>query len=216
LVPAAAAFRRYRGGEDARSVHNTVRRSVVVATFPEYDAQLTRAGTAHVRRVRPEDRDGLTALHARLSEETVHLRYFTAAPNLERELDRLLRPVDDQHEALVALIDGEIVGVAGYERTTLDAAEVAFLIDDDHHGLGVATILLGILATAAKQRGIAHFVADTFIYNLPMLSVFRDCGLCYWASADGEVMQIRVPLDDSIDDPVNVHVPLVVGKVEAT
>jgi RimJ/RimL family protein N-acetyltransferase len=168
----------------------------MTATMPDYDARLVRAGEVHLRRARPSDRDGLRALHERLSAESFHLRYFTAAPDLHREFDRLLRPVDDKHETLIALIGGALVGVASYECIDEHTAEIAFLVDDEHHGLGLSTLMLSVLASAARRRGIRQVVADTFTYNLPMMSVFRDCGLPYTATSDDDVMHIRVPLDD--------------------
>jgi GNAT superfamily N-acetyltransferase len=188
----------------------------MTATLPEYDASLTRAGVVHVRRACPSDRTALQALHGRLSAETVHSRYFTAAPNVEAEFDRLLRMADDKHETLVALIADQLVGVACYECVDQCTAEVAFLIDDDHHGLGIATSLLAVLAAAARRHGITTLVADAFVYNLPMLSVFHDSGLRYWTSADADVMHIHVPLDASTDGPDDVHLPLTVGQIHVT
>jgi GNAT superfamily N-acetyltransferase len=166
----------------------------MTALVPQYDARLSRAGLVHLRRAEPGDRPGLRDLHSRLSPYTIYLRYFTGAPNLHRELDRLLRPVDDDHEALVALVDDTIVGVACYERTGPQAAEVAFLIDDAHRGVGLATLLLDILAAAARRNGIAEFHAQTLHGNESMLSVFRDCGLQCVTRSDADVVHVRIPL----------------------
>lgn len=166
--------------------------------MPEYDARMARAGAVHLRRGRPEDRTALRDLHAHLSTASVQRRYFTAAPNIERELDRLLRPVDDEHETLVALIDTQLVGVACYESIDGHRAEIAFLVDDEHHGLGLATLLLEILVAAARRSGISEFVADTLPGNLPMLSVFRDCGLNYTAHTGDGVVHLRIPLASEV------------------
>ena len=48
----------------------------------ESDVVLTDGGTAHVRPIRPGDADALVALHARLSQETIYLRFFTPHPVL--------------------------------------------------------------------------------------------------------------------------------------
>ena len=48
---------------------------------------LTDGSTARARPVSPDDIPGITALHGRLSKETVRLRYFGAHPHLsEREV----------------------------------------------------------------------------------------------------------------------------------
>jgi RimJ/RimL family protein N-acetyltransferase len=167
----------------------------VTAMLPQYDARLTRAGLVHVRRAEPADRAALRDMHERLSASAIYFRYFTGAPHLSRELNRLLRPVDDEHETLVALVDDTIVGVACYERIVPHAAEVAFLIDDSHRGVGLATLLLDILAASARRNGITEFRAVTLSGNVQMMNVFRDCGLQYFTQADGDEVQVRIPLN---------------------
>jgi GNAT superfamily N-acetyltransferase len=161
----------------------------------DYDATLARGGPVHVRRVRPTDRQALRELHAGLSSESVYQRFFTAGPNIERELDRLVRPSDACHETVVALMGDALVGVGGYEVIGGSVAEIFFLVGDDRHGLGLATLLLGVLASVAHEQGIEVFVADTLAHNAGMLSVFRDCGLPYVTHPDGATVSIRVPLD---------------------
>ena len=56
-----------------------------------WDVVLTDGSTARVRPVSPADIPEIKALHARLSRETVRLRYFGAHPRLpEDELTRLV------------------------------------------------------------------------------------------------------------------------------
>ena len=58
---------------------------------PAWDVILADGSTARVRPVAPVDIPGITALHGRLSKETVRLRYFGAHPHLsERELSDLV------------------------------------------------------------------------------------------------------------------------------
>ena len=59
--------------------------------------------------------------------------------------------------AFVALAMDEIIAVARYERYRgTDTAEVAFFVDDDHHGRGLASLLLEYLAAAGlKARAAA-------------------------------------------------------------
>ena len=178
--------------------------------MPEYDARLSRAGLVHLRRAQPDDRPALRDLHARLSPAAIYLRYFTAAPNLDRELDRLLRPVDDDHETLVALVDDVIVGVACYERVDPYVAEVAFLVDDSHRGVGLATLLLSVLTSSARRHGVHELHAETLHGNAAMLSVFRDCGLQCITSASSEVVHVRIPLSGP---PINEAWPATVVDV---
>ena len=57
---------------------------------PAWDVILADGSTARVRPVAPVDIPGITALHGRLSKETVRLRYFGAHPHLSE--GELVRP----------------------------------------------------------------------------------------------------------------------------
>jgi L-amino acid N-acyltransferase YncA len=104
------------------------------------------------------------------------------------EVHALTRPRGDDHCALVAEIDGQIVGVASFERVGDDlalntTAEIAFLVDDTHRGRGVGTVLLRQLEKVAVTVGVRSFVADTLAGNSSMLHVltnagFRSTGRC--------------------------------------
>ncbi len=68
-----------------------------------WDVVLTDGSTARVRPVSPADIPEIKALHARLSRETVRLRYFGAHPRLpEDELTRLVEAEGPDHLTLVA------------------------------------------------------------------------------------------------------------------
>ena len=57
-----------------------------------------------------------------------------------------------------------------------DAAEVGFVVDDAHQGLGLASVLLEHLAAVAAERDICCFEADVLPDNLRMARVFTDAG----------------------------------------
>jgi GNAT superfamily N-acetyltransferase len=175
----------------------------MVTAVPEYEAWLTRAGLVRIRQSRPDDRAAVRAMHRDLSLASIYLRYFSAGVNIERTLESLLRPPDDTHGTLVAIIDDHIVAVACYEcLDDASAAEIAFLVDDTHHGIGLATLLLAELTLLARSRGIRRFVAVTLPSNTAMMRVFRDCGLRCSVTHGADGIQIDVPLGD---DPRPAH-----------
>ncbi len=164
---------------------------------PAWDVILTDGSTARVRPVSPDDIPGITALHGRLSKETVRLRYFGAHPYLsERELGRLVEKEGPDHLALVAELSGQFVGVAQYDRVPgSDVAEVAFVVDDAHQGLGIGTLLLEYLASEGRRYGLRQFAADTLFENARMANVFQAAGFTQHSLlADGVV---RVVMDIS-------------------
>lgn len=150
----------------------------MTSVVTDVDALLSDAGIVRIRSARPDDAVALAALYARVSADTLYLRFFTIPRSpADEEVARLIRSADSKHYSLVAEITGEIVGVATYERLgDPTRAEVAFLIDDAHQGRGVGMLLLEHLALAATSQGISTFVAETLPANARMLHVFSDAG----------------------------------------
>ena len=58
----------------------------------------------------------------------------------------------------------------------MDAAEVAFLVEEDYHGLGIARRILQHLGRIAIERGLVRFEAEVLPYNSAMLKVFAASG----------------------------------------
>jgi RimJ/RimL family protein N-acetyltransferase len=56
-------------------------------------------------------------------------------------------------------------------------AEVAFLIDDAHQGLGIGSRIFKHLVGIARESGITHFEAEVLPSNTAMLRVFARSGL---------------------------------------
>lgn len=146
-----------------------------------------RDGRAAVlRAIRPDDRERLAAAFLALEPESVYLRYFSYKHELTpADLDRLCVPDFRERVVLVATIgnaDGEvIIGSGGYVvHPVADgarAAEVAFAVEEDFQGNGIATRLLAVLADIARADGIAQFDAEVLARNAAMLQVFARSGL---------------------------------------
>jgi len=158
----------------------------------ECDVVLVDGGTVHVRPITPEDADALVAFHSRLSDETVYFRFFSPMPALsQKQVERFTNVDHDRRVALVAELADRLVGIARYERLPgTDSAEVAFVVADAHQGRGIGTALLEHLASAARERGITRFVAETLTENAPMLDVFRSAGFDEHARFDGGVAHV--------------------------
>ncbi len=163
----------------------------------EADVVLADGGTVHIRPIRPEDGDALVAFHERLSAETQYLRFFSPKPVLTpRDVERFTHVDGDTRVALVALLDGAIVGVARYDRLPgTGDAEVAFVVDDHHQGRGLGTIFLEYLAAIARERGVTRFVADTLPHNTRMLDVFRTAGFTSEQRFSDGVVRVSFPIE---------------------
>jgi len=148
----------------------------------EADVPLKDGSTAHIRPVLQEDAASLRALLEGLSPHSLFLRYHRRVAHVEEEEIARFTNVDyaDSLALVVTLPDtasGErIAAVALYSRTESDRAEVAFVVAEEQHGLGIATQLLDALAAAARDHGIYVFEADVLNENQPMMDVFHDSG----------------------------------------
>ena len=160
-------------------------------------ALLTDGTTVEIRPAQPDDFDAVREMHEKLSPDSLYLRFFSMSPRAAtREAERLCRPPGPDHAALLALLDGQVIGVGSYEREGPGAlsAEVAFTVADDMHNRGVGMLLLEHLVSLARSRGLHAFTAETLSENALMLKVFADAGLeAHRALADG-VYDLTFPL----------------------
>ena len=57
--------------------------------------------------------------------------------------------------------------------TTVPSADVAFVVDENYQGLGIASFLFEMLIRVAREQGIRRFTADVIADNKAMLKVFE-------------------------------------------
>ncbi len=143
---------------------------------------LSDGAPVSLRPIRPGDSEALTAFHNRQSPESIYFRYFRFRPELSHKEIEYFTNVDyEKRMAFVATIGEELVAVARYESGRDEGPysarpEVAFFVDDAHHGRGLATLLLEYLAAVARQKGLEGFSATVLPDNYGMLRVFRKAG----------------------------------------
>ena len=134
--------------------------------------------TAFIRPLTPADKPALAEFHRRQSPESIYRRYFSPKPELnDKELDHFTAVDMVDRAALAVEAHDEFIGWASYERWPgRDEAEAAFMVDDAHHGEGIATLLLEHLAAIARSNGIERFTAEVLGDNRAMLAVFAKAG----------------------------------------
>ena len=128
------------------------------------------------RPVRPDDEARFYRLWPRLSRETIYRRFHAPLHGLPPEtVERLVTVDHDLREAVVALVGGEVVGVARYDRSPADptTAEFAILVEDAWQGLGVGRQLLVELVGLARAGGVAELIATVQPDNERVLGLIR-------------------------------------------
>jgi len=170
-------------------------------TEPVTYALLTDGTTVEIRPSRPDDFDAVRDMHAKMSPENLYMRFFgISRVAAEQEARRVCREPAADRAALLATLDGRVVGCISYQRTGDESAEVAMAVADDMHSRGIGTLLLEHLISLARGQSLRTFVAETLAENAPMLDVFAHAGLRpHRTLADG-VYELSFPLPGGEDD----------------
>ncbi|MGY1695881.1 GNAT family N-acetyltransferase [Geodermatophilus sp. SYSU D00814] len=131
--------------------------------------------TVDTRPVRPDDAPLFCRLWDRLSPETVYRRFHAPLHRPPFGAARLVQVDHDLREALVAVVGGEVVGVARYDRSPEDpaTADVAVVVEDAWQGVGIGRQLLGELTELAARRGVRALTADVQADNDRMVGLLR-------------------------------------------
>jgi RimJ/RimL family protein N-acetyltransferase len=92
---------------------------------------------------------------------------------------------------------GDFGGVARYDvffPVDDEAAEAAFVIEDQYQGKGLGTALMVRLAKYAQKEGVQEFVFTVHGSNQAMLKLLRKCGDVVERHHSGGVFDVRVRL----------------------
>lgn len=158
--------------------------------FPPAAAPVVLADgtTATIRQLTLGDRPEVEVLFASASPADLYTRFFAVGHGVvERHIEHLFA----SHTGTVTWVverDGHFLGIADVEPESDSVAEIAFLVANRTHGLGVGTLLLETAADDACGRGVSTFVAEVLAVNHPMIEVFREAGFdSELAVCDGDV-----------------------------
>ncbi|WP_395695302.1 GNAT family N-acetyltransferase [Nocardioides sp.] len=174
----------------------------------EADVLLRDGRTAHIRPIRPEDRDVFVDFYSRVSDQSKYYRFFSPMPTLsDRDLDRFTHVDHVDRVALVLTLQGEIIAVGRYDVIKPGDAEVAFLVEDQHQGRGIGQLLLEHLAQAGRERGVDRFIAEVLPDNTRMIQTFRDAGYRVVSEYEEGVLQLEFPID-----PTDTAIGVMMGR----
>jgi acetate---CoA ligase (ADP-forming) len=163
----------------------------------ESDILLRDGSTLHLRPIRPDDAHAVIEFHNRLSPRSVYFRYFSPLPEMSEERAISISTVDyDNNFGLIGELAGRLVAFACYYRDSKahDRAEVAFVIEDQLQGRGIASRMLERVAEIARDHGIAIFEAYVLGDNRKMMDVFINTGFEVERRLDGGVFYVTFPI----------------------
>jgi GNAT superfamily N-acetyltransferase len=167
-------------------------------------AETLRNGLAvTVRALCADDREKVAKAIRELDDDSIYLRLFSYRKLLtEAALDRVMHFDPDSEVVLIVTrgsgADELVIGsgryIVGSGEKGQRSAEVAFMVEEDYHGLGIASRLLKHLTAVARTQGIAAFDATVLAENKAMLSVFARSGMPMSKRLEGGEVQVTLRL----------------------
>jgi RimJ/RimL family protein N-acetyltransferase len=157
-----------------------------------------------IRAIRPDDKELLREAFKELDEESVYTRFFGPKKELTGKDLAWATEVDFvRNVALVVCIpEGDrerIIGGGRYLATAGPAlptnAEIAFMVEEDYHGLGIASMVLKHLVLIGRQRGVSRFEAEVLPQNKAMLRAFERSGLPVTTVPSGDSIHVSIRLE---------------------
>jgi GNAT superfamily N-acetyltransferase len=168
------------------------------------ESETLRNGVSiRIRAVRSDDKNGITQAFDQLEAESIYTRFFQAKAGLSSQELKAITEVDfEKVVALVATIQSgkreTIVGGGRYlvidRNSRPRRAEIAFLVEEDYQGLGIAGRILRHLTVIAREKGVEQFEAEVLSHNKAMLAVFACSGLPMKRTQGNGVIHLSVDI----------------------
>ncbi len=153
------------------------------------------------RAIKPSDEEQMRRLFYRFSDESIYYRYF--APIKTMPHARIQEYVNVDYRTALSIVG--LVGEQGQGRIIAEGryvkhddrpyGDVAFVVDEEYQGLGIATFLFRLLAQHAKQQGLEGFTADVLYSNRSMLKVFEKGGFPVQTRLEDGVYALTIKFD---------------------
>ncbi len=174
----------------------------MTADCPSQIIRLSEGTLVNLREAQAEDAPRLAAMHARLSQHTLYMRYLSATARLtEREARKLCEDFAGAHVVLVAaLVDSPdtLVAVAVCalrDPAQAQVAEIAIVVEDGYQRRGLGKAMLHGLVATAYQQGIRTVLAFVHCRNEQVTHFVQRSGFRVERTVAGNVCEYRIHLD---------------------
>lgn len=180
--------------------------------YPEkqvYTHTFKGALTVKFRAIKPSDEEEMRKLFYRFSDTSVYYRYFSPIKTMpHRKMQEYVNIDYRRIMSLVGTIDlsgtEQIIAEGRYVRHhNLPVADVAFVVDENYQGRGIASFLFEILIRTAREQGIEWFTADVIADNKAMLKVFEKAPFPIRAVMESGIYNLTIPFTDPGESPVH-------------
>ena len=152
-----------------------------------------RDGRSYIIRAQRRDDNIIDALHLRAGLRSFYLRFLDRMTSFEAAF--YLNVDFIRQVALLADLDGEIIGGARYYIWSPGQADIAFIVGDAYQNKGIASAMLRHLAFIAREAGISDLHAHTLPDNRRALRVLDKLGFPCTAARKRNMMHVTLHLD---------------------
>ena len=138
-----------------------------------------------------------------LTQQSIYYRFFQTRKIFSHEdLQKHLATLDyRKNMTMIGLVRNrgnlDVVATGSYGRVDENTAEVAFIVREDHQGMGIASYLLGVLEKIAKENHYKAFSAYVLRENAAMIRVFKKRYPNLKTSREGGDIEIHMDFDDT-------------------
>jgi GNAT superfamily N-acetyltransferase len=182
----------------------------------EIDTEFTFKGglKARFRAIKPSDEEAMRRLFYRFSDKTIYKRFFYPLKTMPHDKMQEYVNVDyGRVMSIVALTGGpdqeKIIAEGRFDRDEQSAyGDVAFVVDEQYQGRGIATYLYKMLIRLAKKQGLKGFTAEVLDTNKSMIKVFRKGDLAINARLQHGVYRLTLPFESKQSQPSDKSVSM--------
>ena len=133
-----------------------------------------------------------------LSNDSLYRRFISQRTDMHHDRLQPFVVIDYTKEMVIlAVVQQEekelIVGMAQYiidENT--HAAEVAFVVRDDHQSKGIGAALLSYVTFLARKSGLHGFTAAVLMENRQMLQLFEKMGFIIERRSEAGIYELKM------------------------
>jgi RimJ/RimL family protein N-acetyltransferase len=157
-----------------------------------------------VRPVRDDDKARISEGFRNLERESIYTRFFHNKKELTDADLKAITEVDFKNAVTLVVTIGAgenetIIGVGRYvipdATNKPSSADLAFTIEEDYRGQGLAGLLLRKLASIALEKGVSCFEADVLPQNHGMLTVFSRSGFPMQTELRGGAVHVTLSIN---------------------
>ncbi|MEH0018740.1 MAG: GNAT family N-acetyltransferase [Desulfobacter sp.] len=152
------------------------------------------------RAIKPSDEEQMRRLFYRFSDKAIYYRYFSPIKTMPHA--KMQAYVNVDYRDVISVVG--LIGEPGNQTIIAEAriakypdkpfVDIAFVVDEQYQGHGIATFLYRMLARLGKERGAVSMTADVLSSNRAMLKVFEKGDYPVTAKLEGGAYALSIDL----------------------